>query len=142
MIAKVRSRAKLFSPLCKLSMTAFGRLNVLAIYVNGMNRSAVFYEFKYQPTVIITRQLDRKTDYCRNGLLILLGQSVEKTGREFCQNNFTSRFRQGLSRSGSFLRSHRRNDLVTSGRRRGRSRDLREFPRFGSPGWPSRRTFR
>jgi hypothetical protein len=36
-------------------MTTFGRLNVLAIYENGMNRSALFYEFKYQSTVVITR---------------------------------------------------------------------------------------
>jgi hypothetical protein len=36
-------------------MTAFDRLNVLTIYVNGINRSAVFYEFKYQSTVVITR---------------------------------------------------------------------------------------
>jgi hypothetical protein len=36
-------------------MTAFGRLNVLAICVNEMNRSAVFYEFKYQSIVLITR---------------------------------------------------------------------------------------
>jgi hypothetical protein len=36
-------------------MTVFGRLNVLAIYVNGMNHSDVFYEFKYQSTFVITR---------------------------------------------------------------------------------------
>ena len=36
-------------------MTAFGRPNILAIYVNRMNRSTVFCEFKYQSTVVITR---------------------------------------------------------------------------------------
>ncbi len=36
-------------------MTAFGRFNVLTIYVNGMNRSVVFYELKYQSIVVITR---------------------------------------------------------------------------------------
>ena len=49
-----------------------------------MNRSAFFYEFKYQATVVITRQLNRNTNYPGNGLLILIGQPVEKTGREFC----------------------------------------------------------
>jgi hypothetical protein len=36
-------------------MTAFGRLNILAIYVNRMTRSTIIYEFKYQSTVFITR---------------------------------------------------------------------------------------
>jgi len=36
-------------------MTAFRRLNILAIYVDRMNRSTDFYEFKYQSTVVITR---------------------------------------------------------------------------------------
>jgi hypothetical protein len=36
-------------------MTALGRLNILAIYVNRMTRAIVFYEFKDQSTVVITR---------------------------------------------------------------------------------------
>jgi hypothetical protein len=71
MSARVRSRAKLLSPLYDFSMARLGRFNELTIYVNGMDSSASFYKFKFQSAVgVEAQESDRSANNGRDSSLI------------------------------------------------------------------------
>jgi len=72
MIAKVRSMAKLLSPLYDFSATRFDRFNELTIDVNAMNSSVVFCKLKFQSAIVVeVQESDRNPNNRGDGFLIL-----------------------------------------------------------------------